>query len=100
MWFELVSAILSFVKIKSANKSLQNETNPSSVALFVWKWQSDEEERVRENLSNPVDFTYILCQALIIKEGEAKTVQYLDTTKQKSSFISFLMQFSESKLHV
>ena len=99
MWFELASAILSFVEIKSANKQLQNETNPSSVALFVWKWQSDEGEKVREILSKSLDFAFLLCQAFIIKGVEAKTVQYLDTTKQKSFFKSFLMQFSESKLH-
>ena len=99
MWFELASAILSFVEIKNANKQLQDGTNPSSVALFVWKWQSDEGEKVRENLSKPVDFAFLLCQGFIIKGGGAKTVQYLDTFKQQSSFKSFLMQFSESKSH-
>ena len=58
-----------------------------------------KEKESEKIYQNPVDFAYLLCQALIVKGGEAKTVQYLDTTKQKSSFISFLMQFSESKSH-
>ena len=68
-------------------------------APLVWKWQSDEGEKVREILSKSVDFAFLLCQTFIIKGGEAKTVQYSNTTKQKLSFISFLVQFSDSKLH-
>ena len=32
---------------------LQNETNPSSVASSIWKQQSDKEEEVMKNLTNP-----------------------------------------------
>ena len=35
---------------------LQNETNPKSVALFVWKWQPDEDEGVLENIAKFSDF--------------------------------------------
>ena len=97
--FGICNDVRYFIEIKSTYKELQDETNPSSVALFIWKWKSDEGEKVRENLSKPVDFAFLLCQGFIIKGGAAKTVQYLDTFKQQSSFKSFLMQFSESKSH-
>ena len=35
---------------------LQNETNPKSVALFVWKWQPDEDQGVLENITKFSDF--------------------------------------------
>ena len=58
-----------------------------------------KEKGSEKTYQNPTDFAFLLCQAFILKGGEAKIVQYLDITKQKSSFISFLMQFSESKSH-
>ena len=35
---------------------LQNETNPKSVALSVWKWQPDEDQGVLENIAKFGDF--------------------------------------------
>ena len=35
---------------------LQNETNPKSVALSVWKWQPDEDQGVLENIAKFSDF--------------------------------------------
>ena len=54
-----------------------------------------KEKGSKKTYQNPVDFAYLLCQAFIINGSEAYTVQYLDTPKQKSSFISFWMQFSD-----
>ena len=45
-----------FLLIQSPNNELQNETNPTSVALFVWKWQPDEEQGVLENIAKFIDF--------------------------------------------
>ena len=38
---------------------LQNETNPSFLASFVWKWRSFEGEEVIENLSNPLKLAFL-----------------------------------------
>ena len=40
----------------SPNNKPQNETNPTSVALFVWKWRPDEEQRVLEIIAKFSDF--------------------------------------------
>ena len=43
--------VFLFRLIQSPRNKLQNETYPTSVALFVWKWQPDEEEGVMENIA-------------------------------------------------
>ena len=43
--------VFLFPSIQSLSNKLQNETNPTSVALIVWKWQPDEEEGVLENIA-------------------------------------------------
>ena len=37
------------MQVQSSKKMLQNETNPSSVAVPMWKWQPDEEQGVMDN---------------------------------------------------
>ena len=49
--FKFSFLISLFLLIQSPSNKLQNETNPTSVALFVWKWQPDEEEGVLENIA-------------------------------------------------
>ena len=78
-------------------KELQNKTNPRSIALLVWKWRSDEGDRVRENPSKPSKFCLFTVLNHIVTGGEAKTSQYVDSIQQKSYFLSFLMQFSDFK---
>ena len=97
MWSELASMILFFIETQSTTKELQNKTNPRSIALLVWKWRSDEGDRVRENPSKPSKFCLFTVLNHIVTGGEAKTSQYLDTIQQKSYFLSFLMQFSDFK---
>ena len=97
MWSELASMILFFIETQSTTKELQNKTNPRSIALLVWKWRSDEEDRVRENPSKPSKFWFFTVLNYIVIGGEAVTSQYMDTTQQKSYFLSFLMQFSDFK---
>ena len=58
MWSELASMILFFIETQSTTKELQNKTNPRSIALLVWKWRSDEGDRVRENPSKPSKFYF------------------------------------------
>ena len=43
--------VFSFFLLQSPSNKLQNESNPTSVALFVLKWQPDEEEGVLENIA-------------------------------------------------
>ena len=97
MWSEHASMILFFIKTQSSIEKLQNKTNPRSIALLVWKWRSDEGDRVRENPSKPSKFCLFTVLHHIVTGGEAKTSQYLDTIQQKSYFMSFLMQFSDFK---
>ena len=97
MWSELASMIFFFIETQSTTKELQNKTNPRSIALLVWKWRSDEGDRVRENPSKPSKFCLFTVLNHIVTGGEAKTSQYLDTIQQKSYFLSFLMQFSDFK---
>ena len=35
---------------------LQNETNPKSLAFFIWKWHTDEVQGVLENIGKFGDF--------------------------------------------
>ena len=49
--FKLSRLVFLLLLIQSPSNKLQNESNPTSVALFVWKWQSDEEEGVLENIA-------------------------------------------------
>ena len=49
--FESSLLVFLFLLLQSPSNKLQNESNPTSVALFVWKWQSDEEEGVLENIA-------------------------------------------------
>ena len=42
--------MITALGMQSTDKMLQNETNPSSAAPSVRKWQPDEEEGVMENL--------------------------------------------------
>ena len=97
MWSELASMILFFIKTQSTIEKLQNKTNPRSIALLVWKWRSDEGDRVRENPSKPSKFYFFILLNHTVIRGEAITSQYMDTTQQKSYFLSFLMQFSDFK---
>ena len=87
------------IEIKRTCKELQNETNPSSVAPFVWKWCSTEGERVRKSSYKPVNFADLLHLTARNKGVDAKNWQYSDSIEQKSYFMSFLMQFSDSKSH-
>ena len=43
---------------------LQNETNPKSVALSVWKGQPDEDQGVLENIAKNRDFLHFSCVQL------------------------------------
>ena len=49
--FKFSLLVFLFLLIQSPSNKLQNETNPTSVALIVWKWQPDEEEGVLENIA-------------------------------------------------
>ena len=52
---------ISALGMQSTDNMLQNETNPSSVAAFVWQWEPDREEGVIETLqisSNLAIFQY------------------------------------------
>ena len=49
--FKFSLLVFLFPLIQSPSNKLQNDSNPTSVALFVWKWQSDEEEGVLENIA-------------------------------------------------
>ena len=55
---------------------LQNETNPKSVALFVWKWQPDEDEGVLENIAKFNDFCILAVFNLDKIESVAYTWPY------------------------
>ena len=41
---------ISALGMQSTDNMLQNETNPSSVAAFVWQWEPGREEGVIETL--------------------------------------------------
>ena len=49
--FKFSLLVFLFPLIQSPSNKLQNETNPTSVALFVWKWQPDEGEGVLGNIA-------------------------------------------------
>ena len=51
---------------------LQNETNPKSVALSVWKWQPDEDQGVLENITKFSDF----CILAVFNLDEIGSVAY------------------------
>ena len=65
--YQLKSRFLSNLKVitalsmQSTDKMLQNETNPSSVATFVWKWEPDEEEGVIETLQISSNLAFFQC---------------------------------------
>ena len=63
--------ILFFIETQSSTKELQNKTNPRSIALLVWKWRSDEGERVRENPSKPSKFCLFTVLSHIVTGVEA-----------------------------
>ena len=55
---------------------LQNETNPKSVALSVWKWQPDEDQGVLENIAKFSDFCILAVFNLDKIENVAYNWQY------------------------
>ena len=58
--FKISLLVFLFLLILSPSNKLQNESNPTSVALFVWKWQPDEEEGVLENIAKFRKFGILL----------------------------------------
>ena len=87
----------TFIETQSTTKELQNKTNPRSIALWVWKWRCDEGDRVKENPSKPSKYYFFTVLNHSVIRDEAITSQYMDTTQQKSYFLSFLIQFSDFK---
>jgi len=83
--------------MQSPNNKLQNETNPTSVAPLVWKWQPDEEQGVLENIAKFSDFGILPVFNLNYTWDVAYCWQCLDSSKKKSQSMSFLMIFSDSK---
>ena len=51
---------------------LQNETNPKSVALSIWKWQPNEDQGVLENIIKFSDF----CILAVFSFDKIGTVAY------------------------